>query len=71
MTYNQADETKRLLEYVGLEWDDRCIDFHATERSVSTASSKQVRQKLYQGSSQEWRSYESFLRPMLDIINAN
>ena len=71
LTYNQADETKRLLEYVGLEWDDRCIDFHATERSVSTASSKQVRQKLYQGSSQEWRSYESFLRPMLDIINAN
>jgi len=71
LTNNQADETHRLLEYVELEWDDRCIDFHATERAVATASSRQVRQKLYQGSSEEWRRYETYLRPMLNIINAN
>jgi len=68
LTNNQADETHRLLEYVELEWDDRCIDFHATERAVATASSRQVRQKLYQGSSEEWRRYETYLRPMIDIL---
>ncbi|MDA7852794.1 sulfotransferase [Porticoccaceae bacterium] len=68
LTNNQADETHRLLEYVELEWDDRCIDFHATERAVATASSRQVRQKLYQGSSEEWRRYETYLRPMINIL---
>ena len=70
LTHNQSYETKRLLEYVGLCWDDRCIDFHQTERTVSTASSRQVRQKLYQGSSEEWHSYEEHLQPMLNILNA-
>ena len=69
LTENHEDETRRLLEYIGLEWEDACLDFHQTERAVVTASSMQVREKIYQGSSEEWRKYEPFLAPLLDKLN--
>ena len=38
--------TRRMLEFIGLPWDPRCLDFHQTERAVITASRWQVRQKI-------------------------
>jgi tetratricopeptide (TPR) repeat protein len=64
---DQENETRNLLEYVGLDWEEQCLEFHKTKRAISTASSLQVRQKLYKGSSEQWRNYEKHLAP-LDVV---
>ena len=64
---DQETWTRRMLEFVGLEWDARCLDFHKTERTVSTASFWQVRQKLYQSSVGRWRNYQKFIGPLLEL----
>ncbi|MFZ2103128.1 MAG: sulfotransferase [Oricola sp.] len=66
LTENQEAETRRLLDLCGLDWDERVIDFHRTERTVTTASSMQVREKMYTGSSQDWRRYEKHLGPLIE-----
>ncbi len=64
LTENQEDETRRLLEYVGLPWEDGCLEFHTTRRVVQTSSASQVREGMYQGSSEAWRKYEEYLGPL-------
>ncbi len=71
LTENQEDETRRLLEYAGLDWDAACLDFHKTERAVQTSSSAQVREQMYQGSSEAWRNYREHLEPMIEALQAN
>lgn len=65
---DQAGQTRRLLEFVGLPWDDACLDFHKTERLVRTASVTQVRQPIYKRSLERWRHYEAALGPLLEIL---
>ena len=55
---NLAGESRRLIEFLGLEWEPSCLDFHLTERPVLTASAWQVRQPLYTRSVGRWRRYE-------------
>jgi len=61
LTENQEPETRRLIEGLGLNWEDACLAPQNNKRSVKTASQQQVRQKVYTGSSQAWRTYEPFL----------
>ena len=69
LTVNQEKETKRLIDYIGLDWHEACLSPQDNNRGVSTASSIQVRQKVYQGSSQEWKKYEPFLNGAFDQIS--
>jgi len=71
LTEHQEAESRRLLEYCGLSWEDACLEFHKTRRTVRTASGNQVRQKMYTGSSQAWRKYEKHLGPLLSALKAN
>ena len=66
LTVNQEKETKRLIDYIGLDWHEACLSPQDNKRGVSTASSIQVRQKVYQGSSQKWKKYEPFLNGAFD-----
>jgi tetratricopeptide (TPR) repeat protein len=61
-------QARRLIDYCGLPWDDRCLNFHETGRHVKTASSVQVRRPLYRTSVERWRRYEAGLRPLLDEL---
>lgn len=65
---DQEGWSRRIIEFIGLEWDERCLDFHETERKVGTASNWQVRQKIYKTSKERWRNYEKFLGPLLDAL---
>jgi hypothetical protein len=56
-----------MLEFIGLEWDERCMDFHTTDRPIATASYWQVRQKMYQTSVERWRRYEKFIGPLMSL----
>jgi Tfp pilus assembly protein PilF len=69
LTSNQEEETKKLVEYCELEWDENCLNFHNSKREVQTASVLQVRKKMYQGSSEAWKEYESYLKPLLNALN--
>ena len=65
LTTNQEEETRKLLAYCELKWDENCLNFHKNERAVKTASSLQVKEKMYQGSSEAWKKYESHLKPLI------
>jgi len=60
--------SRRLVEFVGLAWDARCLDFAATRRTVVTASKWQVRQKISAGSVGRWRHYASHLAPLMPLL---
>jgi len=70
LTTNQEEETRKLLEYCELEWDDNCLSFHKNKRAVKTASAIQVREKMYQGSSEAWKKYEIHLKPLIKALSA-
>jgi len=59
-------ESRRMIEFLGLDWDDACLAFHATERAVQTASFWQVRQPLYSSSVERWKHYRPWIQPLLD-----
>jgi len=61
-------QAKRLIDFVELEWDAACLDFHKNERNIRTASVTQVRQPIYTSSVERWRHYEQFLGPLLDDL---
>ena len=65
LTTNQEIETRKLLEYCELDWDESCLHFHTNKRAVDTASATQVRQKMYQGSSEAWKNYKLYLKPLI------
>ncbi|MDX2425923.1 MAG: tetratricopeptide repeat protein [Cycloclasticus sp.] len=65
---NTEKESRALIDYCGLEWDDACLDFHKTERSIRTASVTQVRQPIYTTSVERWRAYEDHLGPLFDAL---
>jgi hypothetical protein len=70
LTTNQEEETRKLLEYCELQWDDNCLNFHNSKRAVKTASALQVRQKMYQGSSEAWKKHKAHLQPLINDLNA-
>ncbi len=57
IVYDQEGQTRHLLDFCGLDWDDACLRFHENDAPVSTASSVQVRQPLYSGSIGRWQRY--------------
>ena len=67
-TENQEVETRRLVDYLELGWSEACLSPQNNKRSVSTASNKQVRQKVFQGSSERWKRYRPFLNGALDHL---
>ena len=61
-------ETRRLLEGMGLPWDERCLSFHTHQRPVGTASRDQVRRPIYSGSVGRWRHYEQHLAELIRAL---
>lgn len=66
---NQENETRKLLEYCELPWEDNCLSFHKSARTVNTASAVQVRKPIYKDSIHLWKRYEKHLEPLQTIIS--
>ena len=66
LTVNQENETRRLIDHLGIGWDVNCLSPQNNKRRVATVSSLQIREKVYQGSSKQWKKYEPFLNGALD-----
>jgi tetratricopeptide (TPR) repeat protein len=63
--------TREILDFCGLEWDERCLQFHTSERIVSTHSYDQVRQPLYTTSVGRWKHYEAYLEPLIESLGSS
>ena len=57
-------QVRRLLDFCGLTFEDACVEFHRTRRSVRTPSSEQVRRPIYQSGLEQWRNFEAYLEPL-------
>jgi hypothetical protein len=63
-------QSRRVIDFLGLDWDPTCLDFHKTERKVMSASQWQVRQPLYASSVGRWRNYREHLGGLLAGLGA-
>lgn len=68
MVENPEKISREMIEFCGLEWDDRCLNFHETKRVTNTFSYDQVRRPIYKKSVARWKNYEQFLGPLIDAL---
>ena len=68
LVQNQETETRRILTFCGLEWQDSCLSFYKNSQPVASASSAEVREPIYQSSVQHWLSYKKHLAPLIELI---
>ncbi len=64
-------QVRRILEYLDLPFEESCINFHKTDRSVRTASSEQVRQPINKKGMDRWKPYAKHLKPLVNTLNKN
>ena len=65
---SQEEVSRRMIDFIGLDWDERCLRFHETDRFITTCSYDQVRQPIYSGSIRRWRNYERYLGPLVEAL---
>jgi Flp pilus assembly protein TadD len=61
-------ESRKLIDFLGLDWEPACLEFHRTERMVATVSHWQVRQPIYDRSVGRWRHYRRHLGPLFEVL---
>lgn len=62
---------RRIIDFVDLPWDDRCLRFHETKRATLTPSAEQVRKPMYLSSIGRWRNYEPHLGPLFESLQVS
>jgi predicted Zn-dependent protease len=68
MVEDTENEVRRVLDYCGLPFDARCLEFYRNERAVRTASSEQVRQPIFRDALEHWRHFDPWLGPLRDAL---
>ena len=64
-------EARKLIEFIGLKWDPKCLEFHKSDRPVKTASVAQVRKPIYKTAVKRWKKYGPGLQPLVDAIESS
>lgn len=64
MVDNQEGSSRRLIEFIGLDWEDQCLSFYESERDINTCSYNQVRKPIYNKSVNRWKNYEKHIGPL-------
>ena len=62
---------KKIFQNLELNWENHLLEFYKNKRPVETSSFQQVRKKIYQNSSDEWKKYKTYLNPMMEILSKN
>lgn len=68
MVNDNEKESRALLEWLGLEWDDRCLSFHDKKRHVNTASYNQVNEPIYTRSVHRYEHYRQYIQPLIEQL---
>lgn len=61
-------ESRKIMEFLGLEWEPGQLEFYKQDRAVFTASKWQARQPIYKSSKERWRVYEKHLTPLMRLL---
>ena len=70
MVENVEAQARRVLDFIGLEWNPRCLEFYKNDRLVKTASISQVRKPVYKSSIARWKHFAQHLRPLYELVKA-
>ena len=70
VVHNLETQVRRMLDFCGLDFEESCLNFYKTERSVRTPSSEQVRQPIFDTALEQWRQFEPWLDPLKDALGA-
>ncbi|MDE0009479.1 MAG: sulfotransferase [Gammaproteobacteria bacterium] len=62
-------QVRRMLDFLGLPFEEACLDYHRTERAVRTPSSEQVRQPIFREGLDQWRQFEGYLGPLRKALD--
>jgi len=62
-------QARKLVDFVGMEWDDACLSFHENKRAVITASHDQVRRPIYNTSVGRWKKYGPEVLPLVEALS--
>lgn len=65
---NQEDITRKMLAFCGLDWSEKCMNFHQSKRDINTPSYDQVRKPLYKKSVARWKNYEPQIKPLIKSL---
>lgn len=68
MLENSEAETRRLLQSLGLPFEDACLRFWENDRAVRTASSEQVRRPVNRDGADQWQMFDEWLGPLRDAL---
>ena len=63
-------QTRRMLDFIGVPFEEACLQFHKTDRAVRTASSEQVRQPINRKGQDAWKPYEPWLGPLKQALRS-
>ncbi|MEL6737773.1 MAG: sulfotransferase, partial [Pseudomonadota bacterium] len=67
---DQERETRRMLDFFEVPFEEACLDFHKTDRAVRTASSEQVREPINRKGQGAWKPFEPFLEPLKSALGS-
>jgi tetratricopeptide (TPR) repeat protein len=70
MVADTETQARRVLAFVGLPWDAKCLKFHENTRLVKTASVAQVRKPIYKSSVARWKHFAKYLRPLYELVKS-
>lgn len=65
---NVEEEARKLIKFIGLDWQDECLNFHKNKAPIKTASAAQVRKPIYKTSIEKWRPYEKHLEKLMEAL---
>ena len=68
MVADTETQIRALLDYCGLEFEEQCLRFYETDRSIRTPSAEQVRKPIYKEGMEQWRNYETYLDPLKEAL---
>lgn len=68
LVQNQEAISRELVEFIGVDWDDQCLDFHANQRPVTTASNWQVRRPMNRSGLERWKNYDQHLDGLRQVL---
>jgi len=67
---NLEGEVRRILDFCALPFEEACLNFHKTERTIRTPSAEQVRQPIYRSGLDQWRNFEHHLGPLKQALGS-
>ncbi|MBL8760598.1 MAG: sulfotransferase [Phycisphaerae bacterium] len=68
LVHSPEEWSRKIVDFAGLAWNEKCLDFHKTKRAVLTASVDQVRRPVYDSSIGRWKKFEKHLGPLIDAM---